>query len=307
MQIFAMKKILENFGTYLSVLTFSVLCAGYFNLKLYYLNFAINIEDYISASEILMLSLPSLFTIFLYLFFPALIVNILIKDFENYTAKYLPIDKWSKQKKVLYPTLITGILTILLAFSLIFTSPNIWREIISELLNFLLPITGAFLLSHAFVSSKLGVDPKLFKIGFGIMILTVLFSVFFQSNKKKVRQIKKGENTEYLIFFNNKDTLLETSDSINLIGRTDKYFFFFNNRSVVTTIVSSSEVTSISKYLLNRNSASVVSTNSSQRNPEYNSWCSIICITGKLLHVYGFIELKTFLLLCPRKEIIGNQ
>ena len=135
MQIFAMKKILENFGTYLSVLTFVVLCVGFINLKVYYSNFNIDIEDYITASELIILSIPTLFKILTYLLFPGLILILFIKDFDKYRAKNLPLDKWMIQKKIAYPLVFSFVLIVLLSLLAIFNLPDNLRALKQALLK----------------------------------------------------------------------------------------------------------------------------------------------------------------------------
>lgn len=234
-------RILKNFPLLLSIFSFVGICISYLNLFTYYNRFGINISEYISLSEVIILSLPDLILIGLSAILHYLFINSLMKSVVK--------NNWRLDFYISMLIFLSAlILTIVLAIfnKLWLTHSFIGRYFSSNIFTALF----AMIFYLAFLGTKGGVTylqktktVNLQIISFSIVLISILILILVNNCLSPTTYLVRNKNVQ--LSFQNKTTFKST-DSCWLLGRTEKYYFIYdmvNKKTIIRPITDITQVT----------------------------------------------------------------
>lgn len=248
-----------------TVATLFLIVVGFIDLKLFYSPFGININNYISPSEILLLSLDSLFIILISTVFQLYVWYVLFKKIilteteeplflEDKSLNFIINDRIFKAilKNRLF--LVNSISLIFLL--IVFTILRIKFPLI-EFFRIARNFTGLNYLLFVFIvfawfpstrsvfqllKTKQYYDPKIFLI-FLIFFSSILTSIWVKNTFSAAEVMKYGNKSKVTILINNNP--ISNGDTLRYLGRTDNYFFFWNRITKESIVYPNSEVKEI--------------------------------------------------------------
>ena len=260
-----MKKTISSLEDILKIITTSsliLIIGGFFDLKLYYARFGININEYIGASEILLSSIDKLaFVLFailiqlgiwLYLFEYLFDYNLSesLNDGERRPRKYHDetIHRFIKSKflRIYFVILFIGTF-ITLAFYACFPTSVFWyymRNFFGINLWVAMCIYLGWLqgTKNLWDSLKSNEHYNAKVIVTLIVFVTIFASSVWIKNSFLVNHIRKHGTGKNIELFLNENIRIASSDTSIYIGRTENYFFFWNKITHEATIYPNGEV-----------------------------------------------------------------
>jgi hypothetical protein len=263
---------------YLPLIYIFLVCFGYFDKSLYFNQFEINILNYLSIPELILIFIPlgsMIFTSFILLiivFSPALIFrkteNKLDSEDENITYNLLFKIRNIPNKilrKILeniyfivgifimiYLQIIPLLLFFYYAISRIFTKVFFNKNI------FILSIIlwGIFFfLKFKFQRSKIRLNPKINLFVYSIMI-SIGFVVYFYMNINTAERILNGKS-DYYVKFRLDSKIIETNKDLLYFGQTNQYIFL---RAIETNESYIYNKKNIKEFIIRKNKNTVANT-----------------------------------------------
>ncbi len=243
------------------ILYFFVVILGFIDLKLYYGKFGVPINEYISISEVLFFAMDKILIILLVLIFQIIGWLFFFRGVYDHQVKSintnadLPSD-WilfnqyllSKESTIWFFTNLS--LTVLAFFLRFIFSNNQTINLIYDFLglNFWMYSCILFILvtpfqEFWFTDIKNGLKVKLITIiavSFFVLILSLWVKNVFLYNR-----INKNRIRDKIEIYLTEGTSVASTDTLNYIGQTEKYYFFWNKITSETSIYSKGEVKKI--------------------------------------------------------------
>lgn len=238
---------LKTLAPYISAL---LILIGYVKLSIYYDRFSIQIENYLSFSEVLILFVPDIlfFAIMMFsVFFLSYVVRSKEKEDQNDEQKNKIIDqsKLGKRIKEHYKfdkgTFWISLWCIALAVAVYFIDSEKFWDLIFYLL-----IIPAFLLYIILLNEykrKFMIDKgRQFDATINnlLLILFIFALNSIVSVSTDIQDVYKKSSHKITFVYN--DETIETNSRIKYLGETEKYVFLYNNKEKKSTVYVKSKI-----------------------------------------------------------------
>jgi len=263
-----MKKNISLYEDILKLSTFATLfliVVGFIDLKIFYSHFGININNYVLASEIIILSLDNLFAVIIataiqIYIWHTLFKKIIVKETEeslsseDKSSELIITDRILKAllKNRFFKIEAISLIVLLIVFTILRTLfPSV--EFLHTIRNFigLNYILFMFIFLAWFPSTRSVFEilkarqyynPKLFLI-FLIFSTSILASIWAKNMFTSAEVMKYGNKSKITLILD-KETI-SNGDTLRYLGRTDNYFFFWNKITKESIVYPNSEVKEI--------------------------------------------------------------
>jgi hypothetical protein len=232
--------VFHNFSKILAILTFFLILAGYIDLKSQYIVFGINVENYITASEILLNSID----------------NIIFGTIIAVIAFSITLGLWSQILKYrsLYMVLFAASMAALLFFSDLFYS-KVDSSGINYLIAFLVAniyfAIAAYLVQSMEKATKDEAngenDAILWWLSKFLGMIIISVTLFNVSRSTKLI-FGKANQSETVLFFDPGDRVIINSELV-IIGKTHDYLFTYDKVNSRTLIYSLKNLVKIERRL----------------------------------------------------------
>lgn len=239
-----MNHFIEKFNKYSALILIYFYSLGFVFIQSFYSNFDIEIVNYITLTDVLILSISIFIVISMtYLFFEIILLHIFQKITEfflniiiyrKYNHRNCTSNVYHRYRKVYKSSLILGIVNILISLTLIIVF--IWITIITKdfiiAFTYVMPYAWLRFLSMDIQSTNTITEhSKPYIIIFAINLLSSFFFLgIFQSKK-----ILSNQNPKH-IEFECLDIKYKSNEELIYIGETSNYLFMFNKKEEKTLI-----------------------------------------------------------------------
>jgi len=237
----------ENVAKLAAGFSIMLLCFSYFDINNYYYHFNISITEYLSVSELVIISLAHLLEIFKLMAVPLLILFICVYD--------LPIqieDKYSKssskffKRAGIFALLNIAILVAFFSINSSWPSDSYWLNVKKFIFK-----TSLFSLVVLFISCFTYMDLSGFKFikwkfnkqtATIFVLFFILFYISILTNGGRSSELKRHSAVNNVYFKMKDNTKLVMGDSLGYIGKTADYLFIYNRKLSVTEVFKTNEI-----------------------------------------------------------------